>query len=103
MNVQEITKVNFEEEVINSKQTVLIDFWAPWCAPCRMMSPIIDEVANEAVDIKVVKINIDDEPEIAQNFGIMSIPTLVIVKDGEAVNRSSGVKPKDAVLKLIEA
>ena len=83
MSVINITKDNFANEVVNSEKPVLIDFWASWCGPCRMVSPVIDEIASERGDIKVDKINVDDQPELARQFGIMSIPTLVVMKNGE--------------------
>ena len=95
------TKENIQSEVINSRQTVLLDFWAPWCGPCRMLSPVIDQIAHEAPSVKVMKVNIDQEPELAQAFGIMSIPTLVVVKDGREVNRSIGMQQKSAILEMI--
>lgn len=97
-----ITNDNYENEVIKSEKTVLLDFWAEWCGPCRMLSPTVDEIAQERGDIKVGKINVDDEPELAERFGIMSIPTLVIVKDGEIVEQSVGVRPKEDIIEMIE-
>ncbi len=102
MSVLKITKNNFEEEVMNSSQTVLLDFWAAWCGPCRMLSPVIDELAAERTDIKVGKINVDEEQELAARFGVMSIPTLVVIKDGRIVNQASGARPKAQVLSLID-
>ena len=96
-----ITKENFNEEVMNSDVPVLIDFWASWCGPCKMLIPVIDEIASEATDFKVGKINVDEEPELAQQFGVMSIPTLVVIKDGKVTNKSVGVKPKKAILEMI--
>lgn len=102
MSVLKITKQNFEHEVMKSDKPVLLDFWATWCGPCRMVSPIIDEVAEERKDdIKVGKINIDEEHELAQTFRVMSIPTLVLVKDGKVVESSVGVRPKHAILSLL--
>lgn len=97
-----ITKENIETEVINSEKTVLLDFWAPWCGPCKMLSPVIDEIANEVQDIKVGKINIDEEQELAMEFGIMSIPTLAVVKDGKIVSKSVGVRAKPDILDMIK-
>lgn len=101
MSVIEINSQNFKDEIINSDKTVLIDFWAAWCGPCRMVGPIIDEVAAEREDIKVAKINIDEEPELAEAFNIMSIPTMVVVKDGKVVNRAMGARPKNQILSLL--
>ncbi len=101
MSVIKITKENFEEVVKNSNVPVLIDFWAPWCGPCRMVSPIVDEVAEEVTDKKVGKINVDDEPELASAFGVMSIPTLVVIKDGKIVNKAVGVRPKQAIIDMM--
>ena len=102
MAVFTITKDNIQDEVIHSRQTVLMDFWAPWCGPCRMLSPVVDQVAGEAPDIKVVKVNIDQEPELAAQFGIMSIPTLVVIKEGREARRSVGALPKAEILALLK-
>ncbi len=96
-----ITKDNFKSEVLKAEGTVLVDFWATWCGPCRMLSPIVDEVANERTDIKVGKINVDEQPELAQQFGIMSIPTLIVFRNGQKVNESVGLIPKEKVKELI--
>lgn len=101
MSVINITKNNFFEEVLNSDKPVLLDFWASWCGPCRMVSPIIDEIANERADIKVGKINVDEQPELAAKFSVMSIPTLVVIKDGKIVNQAMGARPKAQILDMI--
>lgn len=100
MSVINITKNNFAEEVLNSDKPVLLDFWASWCGPCRMVSPIIDEIAGERADIKVGKINVDEQPELAAEFKVMSIPTLIVIKDGKIVNQSVGAKPKNQILEM---
>ena len=102
MSALKITKNNFKEEVLNSDKPVLIDFWASWCGPCRMVGPIIDEIAKENSDIKVCKVNVDDEPELAGEFNIMSIPTLVVMKDGQVLRQSKGAKPKSQILDLLK-
>lgn len=101
MSYINITEQNFNEEVIQSDKPVLIDFWASWCGPCRMIAPIIEEIADERSDIKVGKVNVDDEPALATQFGIMSIPTLVVMKNGELVNKLVGVRPKDQILQML--
>lgn len=98
-----ITKNNFEQEVLHSDKPVLIDFWAPWCGPCRMLSPVISEIAEEYGDkIKVCKVNVDDEGELAASFNVMSIPTLVVVKDGKVTNSAIGVRPKAQIVEMID-
>ena len=96
-----ITKENFDSEVLKAEGTVLVDFWATWCGPCRMLSPIVDEVASEHPDVEVGKINVDEQPELAQQFGIMSIPTLLVFKNGEKVQESVGLIPKEKVEALL--
>lgn len=102
MSVKTITKNNFEAEVLNAKEPVLVDVWAPWCGPCKMLSPIVDEVANEAVGFSVGKINADENQELVNRFHIMSIPTLLVFKNGEVVNKSVGLISKDEVKALME-
>ena len=102
MSAIHVNKNNFQEEVLNSDKPVLVDFWAPWCGPCRMIMPSIEEIAEENEDIKVVKINVDEEPELANQFGVMTIPTLYVFKNGEAVNRRSGAMPKEQILALVK-
>jgi len=96
-----INKNNFQEEVMNSDKPVLLDFWAPWCGPCRMVVPIVEEIAEERPDIKVCKINVDEEQELAMQFRVVSIPTLVVMKDGKIVNQSMGARPKQAILAML--
>ena len=102
MSVIKLTKDNFEEEVMKSDKPVLIDFYATWCGPCRMVSPIVDEIAEETSDSKICKIDVDEEPELAQTFGISSIPTLVVIKDGKVANMSAGAKPKADILRMLD-
>ena len=97
MSVIKIDKNNFENEVIKSEKTVLLDFYADWCGPCRMVSPLVDEIAEENPQYLVGKINVDMEPELAQTFGVASIPMLVVMKDGKIVNQSVGARPKDQI------
>ena len=101
MSVQKLNLNNFEETVKTDK-TVLIDFWAPWCGPCRMVSPVIDEIAEENPHLVVGKVNVDEEQELAQAFGVMSIPTLVVMKNGKVVKKSSGARPKAQILAMTE-
>ena len=101
MSAININKNNFKHEVMNSDKPVLLDFWASWCAPCRMVVPIIEEIASERPDIKVGKINVDEQPELASEFGIMSIPTLVVMKNGKIVQQVSGARPKEAILTMV--
>jgi thioredoxin 1 len=102
MSVTTLTKENFETEVVQAGKPVLVDFWASWCGPCRMLSPIIDEIAEERSDIKVGKINVDEQPELANSFGVMSIPTLLLMKEGKVVSQAVGARPKEAVLSMID-
>lgn len=96
-----VNKNNFNQEVLNSDKPVLIDFWAPWCGPCRMVVPLVEEIAKERSDIKVVKINVDEEQELAMQFGVMSIPTLVVLKNGKIVNQVTGARPKAQILAML--
>ena len=102
MALLNVTADNFKAEVLDSEKTVLLDFWATWCGPCQMIAPVIHEIADERADITVGKINVDEQPGLAQAFGIVSIPTLVVIKDGKTIAQASGVRPKDAILKMLE-
>ena len=101
MAVVTITKENFEQEVLQSAKPVLLDFWASWCGPCRMLSPVVDEVAEERTDVKVGKVNVDEQPELAGEFGVMSIPTLLVFEQGKLVRQAVGARPKASVLELL--
>ena len=101
MSVTKITKDNFQELVLNAEKEVLLDFWAPWCGPCRMVSPIVDEIAEERQDILVGKVNVDEEMELAAQFRVMSIPTLVVLKSGQVVNQVIGARSKRELLSLL--
>ena len=101
MSAININKENFENEVIRSDKDVLLDFWAPWCGPCRMVVPIVEEIAKERNDIKVGKINIDEQPELASQFGIMSIPTLIVMREGKILKQAMGARPKNAILAML--
>ena len=102
MSVLELTLENFEQEVLQSDKPVLIDFWATWCGPCRMMGPVVDTFADENPGIKVGKVNVDDQPQLAAAFGIESIPTLIAIKDGKAIGMVAGVRPKEEIAALFE-
>ena len=102
MSVVTITKDNLKTEVLESERPVLLDFWAPWCGPCRMVSPVVDEIAAENEGFKVGKVNVDEEEELARQFRVMSIPTLIVFREGRAVTSSVGAKPKAAILKMLE-
>ena len=101
MSAIHINKNNFQSEVMNSDKPVLLDFWAPWCGPCRMVVPIVEEIARERKDIKVGKVNVDEELELANRFGVMSIPMLVVMKDGKIQNKAVGARPKGAILNML--
>ena len=102
MSVLTITKDNFEQEVIKSNLPVLLDFWASWCGPCRMVAPTVEEIASERTDIKVGKVNVDEQGELAQAFGIMSIPTLVVMKDGKIARQEVGFRQKAEILDMLD-
>lgn len=101
MSAIRVNKNNFNQEVLSSDKPVLMDFWAPWCGPCRMVVPLVEEIAKERSDIKVVKINVDEEQELAMQFGVMSIPTLVVMKNGKVVNQVTGARPKAQILAML--
>ena len=101
MSVIHVNKNNYGQEVLNSDKPVLLDFWAPWCGPCRLVGPILDEIAAERSDMKVCKINVDEEQELAMRFGVMSIPTLVVMKNGQVVNQAIGARPKAQILAML--
>jgi len=101
MSAIDINKNNFHEEVLGSEKPVLLDFWAPWCGPCRKVVPLVEEIARERPDIKVGKVNVDEEFELASRFRVMSIPTLVVIRDGKVVNQAMGARPKHAILGLL--
>ena len=101
MAIVNVNQENFHSEVLESDKKVLLDFWAAWCGPCRMVAPILDAISEEREDIKVCKINIDENPELANRFAIMTIPTLMVLQDGQVINKASGARPKDAILALL--
>lgn len=101
MSVIHIDRNNFQSEVLDSDRPVLLDFWAHWCTPCRMVGPILDEIAGERSDIKVAKVNVDEQPELAGQFGVMSIPTLVVMKEGRIVQQAMGARPKAQILSML--
>ena len=96
-----VTKENFDKEVLQAEGTVLVDFWASWCGPCRMIAPAVEKISEEHPDVKVCKVNIDDEQELALKYGVMSIPTLMVVKNGEVVNTAVGLRPKEEIEELL--
>ena len=101
MSAINVTVHNFQDEIIRSNKKVLLDFWAPWCGPCRTVVPIVEEIAREREDIKVAKINVDENPELASRFGIMSIPTLMVMEDGQVMKKATGARPKKAILAML--
>lgn len=101
MPVITVTKENFEQEVVKAGQPVLVDFWAPWCSPCRAIAPIVEQISKEKPQLKVAKVNIDEQPELASQYGVMSIPTLILMKNGEAQRASIGMRNKEAILDFI--
>ena len=101
MSIMNIDKANFTQEVVNSDVPVLLDFWAPWCGPCRRVGPILDEIAQERTDIKVGKVNVDEQPDLAGQFGVMSIPTMLVLPNGRVVNQVMGARPKEQILSLL--
>ena len=103
MAVVHVTKENFDSEVLQSDKPVLIDFWAAWCGPCQMVAPVIDELAEEQTEVKIAKINVDEEMELAQQYGVMSIPTMLLFKNGEVVNTTMGAQPKEDILAFIKS
>jgi len=102
MSVLTITKDNFKKEVLESNEPVLLDFWASWCGPCRMISPVIEEIASEVKNAKVGKINVDEQPELAQEFNVMSIPTLMVIKNGKVEKTAVGFRPKNAIMEMLQ-
>ncbi|MHB8131577.1 MAG: thioredoxin [Mobilitalea sp.] len=101
MAVVHVTVDNFEDEILKEKKPVLVDFWASWCGPCKMLSPIVEELAEELTEVKICKINIDEQGALAEKFSVMSIPTLLVFKDGEVVGKSIGAKPKAAIIEMV--
>ncbi len=102
MSILHVTKDNFDEEVLKEERTVLVDYWAPWCMPCKMLSPILDQIASESDDVKICKINVDEEPELVMNHKVMSIPTLQVIKQGDVVTKSVGLRSKNEILSMLQ-
>jgi thioredoxin 1 len=102
MSAIQVSKENFQEIVVNAEKKVLLDFWAPWCGPCRMVLPVVEEIAEEREDIVVGKVNVDEQPELANQFGVMTIPTLIVFENGQEVQRSVGAKNKKAILSMVD-
>ena len=102
MSAKNIDMNSFRQEVLNAEKPVLLDFWAPWCGPCRMVVPLVEQIAEERPDVKVGKVNIDEQFELAREFGIMTIPTLVVMKDGKVLRQASGARPKNQILQMLE-
>ena len=103
MTVLHVTKENFETEVLQSEKPVLVDFWASWCGPCKMVAPVLEEIAGEVTDVKIAKINVDEQPELSQKFQVMSIPTLILFKEGKVVNTTVGAQPKEDLVRFIHS
>ena len=102
MAIINVNKENFQKEVLEAKEPVLIDLWASWCGPCRMLAPILEQVAQERPDLKICKINVDEEPELANRFNVISIPLVVVVENGQVIKQSVGVKPAEAILQMLD-
>lgn len=102
MAVVHLNKDNFKEEVLDCKETVLVDFWATWCGPCQMVGPVVEEIAGEVTDAKICKVDVDANPELAREYRVMSIPTLMVFRDGQVAKREVGAKPKDEILQMLK-